>query len=431
MNPGIFKHLALTPAGVMVPLLAGVAVLSACSTNPITGRSQFLIVSENMAVTQSAAAYSQMMGGLSKKKQIEDDSPRAQKVRSITERLIAQAVRFRPESAGWAWEVRVINDPKVVNAFCMAGGKMAIYSGMWEKLKATDEEIAQVMGHEIAHALASHTRERMSIAMTSQVGTQIAAIALASRENQGIALAGAQMAALLAIQLPNSRSSEAEADQIGIELAARAGFDPASAASLWEKMGKEGGGGPPEFLSTHPSPENRAARLKELGVKVQPLYAAAKANPSADAPKFLPAREAINERVVTRPGEPTREEYAKQGAKETLSFMAGPFERFKRGETLLECRAQCSYGYNNGKAQWKKLHARGLWRDLAVSVMQVGYLSDLSYYFLAEAARGLELKDASAAYYKRALEAGKRYGCAAEGCEGIEVQKLAKAALGS
>ena len=109
--------------------------------------------------------------------------------------------------------------------------------------------------------------------------------------------------------------------------------------------------------------------------------------------------------------------------------MAGPFERFKRGETLLECRAQCSYGYNNGKAQWKKLHARGLWRDLAVSVMQVGYLSDLSYYFLAEAARGLELKDASAAYYKRALEAGKRYGCAAEGCEGVEVEKLSRAAL--
>jgi len=427
---GIFKHLAVTLGGVMV-LLVGVTTLPACSTNPITGRSQFMIVSENMAVTQSAAAYSQMMGGLSKKKQIEADSPRAEKVRSITERLIAQAVRFRPESAGWAWEVRVINDPKVVNAFCMAGGKMAIYSGMWEKLKATDDEIAQVMGHEIAHALADHTRERMSIAYTSQVGTQIAAIALASRENQGIALAGAQMAALLAIQLPNSRGGEAEADQIGIELAARAGFDPASAASLWEKMGKEGGGGPPEFLSTHPSPENRAARLRELGAKVQPLYAAAKASPPSGAPKFLAAKEAINERVVTRPGEPTREEYAKQGAKETLSFMAEPFERFKRGETVLECRAQCSYGYSNGKAKWKQLHARGLWRDLAVSVIQVGYLSDLSYYFLAEAAKGLQLQEASSTYYKRALDAGRQYGCAAEGCEGFEVRKLAKAALGS
>jgi len=282
VNPGIFKHLGAT--------LAGVMVLSACSTNPITGRSQYLIVSENMAVTQSAAAYSSMMGGLSKKKQIEEDSPRARKVREITERLIAQAVRFRPESAGWAWEVRVIDDPEVVNAFCMAGGKMAIYSGMWEKLKATDEEIAQVMGHEIAHALADHTRERMSIAMTSQVATQVAAVAVASREYGGLALTGAQLASLVAIQLPNSRTGESEADQIGIELAARAGFDPASAVSLWEKMGKEGGGGPPEFLSTHPAPENRAARLKALGAKMQPLYAAAKASPPADAPKFLPVK---------------------------------------------------------------------------------------------------------------------------------------------
>ena len=421
MKSVIFKHLGAA--------LAGAMVLSACSTNPITGRSQFMIVSEDMAVTQSAAAYSQMMGGLEKKKQVELDSPRAQKVREITERLIAQAVRYRPEAASWAWEVRVINDPKVVNAFCMAGGKMAIYSGMWEKLKASDDEIAQVMGHEIAHALASHTRERMSIAMTSQVGTQLAAIALASREYQGAAVAGAQVAALLAIQLPNSRESESEADQIGIEIAARAGFDPAAAVSLWEKMAKEGGGGPPEFLSTHPAPENRAARLKELGGRMQPLYAAAKANPPSGAPRFLAAKEAINERVVAKPGEPTREQYAKEGARDTLAFLAEPFERFKRGETVLECRARCSYGYDNGKAQWKKLHERGQWRDLAVSVIQVGYLSDLSYYLLAEAAKGLELKEASAAYYRRALAAGKEYSCAMDGCEGFEVPKLARAAL--
>lgn len=269
MNFGIFKHLG--------PALAGVMVLSACSTNPMTGRSQLMVVSHDMAVSQSAAAYASMMGELAKKKQVESGTPRAQKVRAITDRLVAQAVRLRPESASWAWEVQLIDDPKTVNAFCMAGGKMAIYSGMWDKLKASDAEIAQVMGHEIAHALADHTRERMSIAMTSLVATQLAAIALASRENQGPALAGAQLAALLAIQLPNSRASESEADQIGIELAARAGYDPAAAVTLWEKMARLGGGGPPQFLSTHPSPQNRAARLRELGAKMQPLYAAAKA----------------------------------------------------------------------------------------------------------------------------------------------------------
>lgn len=261
--------------------------LAGCTTSPLTGRDQYLLVSESQAVSQSAAAYSQMMTDLGKKKKIETGTPRARKVKEITDKLVKEAVRVRPDSAGWKWEVQVIDEPKTVNAFCMAGGKMAIYTGMWDQLKATDDEIAQVMGHEIAHALADHTRERMSIAMTSQAGTQLAAIALASRENQGIALAGAQMAALLAIQLPNSREGEAEADQIGIELAARAGYDPKAAVTLWEKMAKVGGKGPPQFLSTHPSPQNRAAQLAELGAQVQPLYEAARAGKPTEAPKLI------------------------------------------------------------------------------------------------------------------------------------------------
>src|SRR5688572_9857602 len=386
-----------------------------------------------MAVSQSAAAYTQMMGQLDKKKQIETGTPRAEKVREMTDRLIAQAVRFRPDSASWAWEVQVTDDPKVVNAFCMAGGKMAIYTGMWEKLKATDDEIAQVMGHEIAHALADHTRERMSIAMTSAVATTTAAIALGSRDSgpgTGLALTGMQLASVLAIQLPNSREGESEADQIGIELAARAGYDPKAAVTLWEKMAKLGGK-VPQFLSTHPSPENRAARLKELGERVQPLYAAAKSGAPVEAPGFLNAREAVNERVVSKPGEITREEYAKQSATETLTFLSEPFERFKSGAALFECRTQCSFAYSRTKGDWKRLHEAGAWRDLAVSVMQVGYLSDLSYFMLAESARGLGLKDAAATYYKRALEAGRDNACGSGifSCEGFEVQKLAASAL--
>ena len=264
-------------------------LLVGCTSSPLTGRSQYLLVSESMAVSQSAAAYTQMMGELDKKKRIEADTPRAQKVREITDRLIAQAVRVRPDSKDWAWEVKVIDDPKTVNAFCMAGGKMAIYSGMWEKLKATDDEIAQVMGHEIAHALADHTRERMSIAMTSAAVTTAAAVAITiagGDERAGLALSGAQLASVLAIQLPNSREGESEADQIGIELAARAGFDPKAAVTLWEKMGKEGGG-PPQFLSTHPSPQNRAARLAQLGTQVAPLYEAAKAGKATEGDRLI------------------------------------------------------------------------------------------------------------------------------------------------
>jgi predicted Zn-dependent protease len=267
------------------------ALLAGCTTSPITGRDQYMVVSEAQAVSQSAAAYSQMMADLGKKKKIETGTPRVQKVKEITDKLVKEAVRVRPDASSWAWEVQVIDDAKTVNAFCMAGGKMAIYTGMWDQLKATDDEIAQVMGHEIAHALADHTRERMSIAMTTAVATTAAAIIVGTRDSGpgvGLALTGAQLAAVLAIQLPNSRQGESEADQIGIELAARAGYDPKAAVTLWEKMGKLGGGkGPPEFLSTHPSPENRAARLAELGAQVQPLYEAAKAGKPTDAPKLI------------------------------------------------------------------------------------------------------------------------------------------------
>src|SRR5689334_8325092 len=233
---------------------AAVVLLAGCTTNPITGRSQFMVVPESMAIKESAAAYTQMVGGLAKKNQIETGTARAERVRGIIDRLIAQAVRFRPDSASWAWQVQVIKDPKTVNAFCMAGGKMAIYTGLIEQLKATDDEIAQVMGHEIGHALANHTQERMSIAYTSGIGTQLAAIALGARDQTAALM---QTAAVVAIQLPNSRESESEADQIGIELAARAGYDPQAAVTLWQKMGKlSDGKTPPEFLSTHPAPEH-------------------------------------------------------------------------------------------------------------------------------------------------------------------------------
>ena len=257
-------------------------VVSACSTNPITGRSQLVgLVSEQEAIDGSAQAYRQMMADLDKKKQIErgtaqPQSARLRKVQEITDRLIAQAIRFRPDSASWRWEVQVINDPKTVNAFCMAGGKMAIYSGMWEQLKITDDELAQVMGHEISHALLDHTRERMSVARSTSLGVSL--LGAATGVGGGLGGQAMDMAAQLAITLPNSRESESEADAVGTQLAARAGYDPKAAVALWDKMAKLGKG-PAEFLSTHPSPENRAAKLKELGAKLEPVYLAAKQNP--------------------------------------------------------------------------------------------------------------------------------------------------------
>jgi hypothetical protein len=265
--------------------------------------------------------------------------------------------------------------------------------------------------------------------MTSNIGLSILGATVASRDNTGLAMTGAATAALVAIQLPNSRESESEADQIGIELASRAGYDPAAAVTLWDKMGKLGGQ-PPEFLSTHPSPEHRKERLQELGVKMRPLYLAAKEQQVADAPQFLSAKEGANERVVSRPGELTPEEYAGKVAREpqTLSFISEPFERFKRGETVLDCRVQCAFSYSRKHADWKPLYQRQLWRDLAVSVLQVGYLSDYSYFMLAEAAKGMGLKDASVTYYKRAVDAASDYGCG-DDCDGFDVQRRSRAAL--
>jgi predicted Zn-dependent protease len=160
----------------------------------------------------------------------------------------------------------------------MAGGRMAIYTGLIQQVDPTDAELAQVMGHEIAHALANHTAERMSVAMASSAGV-IAAGILA--DNSGAAMASAAVAAKLAIGLPNSRTAETEADRIGIELAAKAGYDPRAAVTLWQKMGAVGGGkAPPAFLSTHPSDAQRQERLGALVPKMMPYYQAPGARPS-------------------------------------------------------------------------------------------------------------------------------------------------------
>ncbi len=385
----------------LIAALGAAALLAAgCSTNPITGRSQLTLVSEDTAISSSLSAYTSMMGDFSKKKQVEAGTAREKKVREITDRLVAQAVRFRPDSADWKWEVQVINDPKTVNAFCMAGGKMAIYTGIWEKLKATDDEVAQVMGHEIGHALLSHTREKMSVAYSTTAATAITAIALGSRQDTAALL---ETAAQVAVTLPNSRQAESEADQVGIELAARAGYDPQAAVTLWDKMGKLGGT-PPEFLSTHPSPEHRKERLEELGRQVEPFYLAAKAGKPIEVPKEA----------------------------DTMTFQSAPFSQFKTGTAIFTCRLECGFGFATRKADWRKLHEQKSWRELALSVMSVGYLSDLSYFLLAEAANGLAFKDAARLYYQRALDTGKQYGCAGglgNTCEGFDVPKLASAAL--
>jgi predicted Zn-dependent protease len=252
--------------------LAGL-LMAACATSP-TGRSQLMIVSEEQAIQSSKQAYVEMLQPLEKEGKIDSNKALTERVNRITDKLIKQAEIMRPATKDWKWEVKVIDDPETVNAWCMAGGKMAIYTGLIDKVKPTDDELAQVMGHEISHALANHTAEQMSVAMASSLG--VMAIGMAS-DRPAVTTAAAAVAAKLAIELPNSRTAEAEADRIGIELAAKAGYDPHAAVTLWQKMEKVGGSTPPEFLSTHPSPGNRQQTLESYIPQMMPYYEAAKA----------------------------------------------------------------------------------------------------------------------------------------------------------
>lgn len=251
-------------------------LLSACATSP-TGRQQLMLVSEDTAISSSAQAYTQEVGKLQKEGKLSTNRALIQRINTITQRLVAQAVLMRPDSADWKWSVAVIDDTETVNAWCMAGGRMAIYTGLIDQLKPTDDEIAQVMAHEISHALANHTAEKMSMAMASSIG--VLAVGVAT-DNKGGAMAGAAGAAALAVTLPNSRAAETEADQIGIELAAKAGYDPEAAVTLWRKMNKLPGGKPPQFLSTHPNPANREKTLAGLAPKMEPYYRADGARPT-------------------------------------------------------------------------------------------------------------------------------------------------------
>ncbi len=248
-----------------------VLLLVACSTSP-TGRKQLMLVSSQDAISASKEAYTKVISPLNKEGKINSNPKVVKRVENITGRVIAQAVKDFPESRNWDWKITVIDDDETVNAWCMAGGKMAIYTGFIKKINPTDDEIAQVMGHEIAHALANHAAEKMSVAMASQLAIAGVAISTRNEKYQGLALSGAALASAVAIKLPNSRVAEAEADEIGIELAAKAGYDPYAAASLWGKMGKLSESNPPEFLSTHPSAGNRQQQLLKLAPKMMKFY---------------------------------------------------------------------------------------------------------------------------------------------------------------
>lgn len=255
-------------------ILAITALVASCQSAPVTGRQQLMLVSESQAIEASTEAYAQVLAPIKKDGKLNDNAAMKARVDKITARLVAQAIKYRPETESWDWQVAVIDEPKTLNAWCMAGGKMAIYSGIITQLNLTDDEIAQVMGHEIAHALAKHTAERMSTAMASQAVLQIGAMLLGTDSAKSqLAMQAAAAATTVGVQLPNSRKQESEADRIGIELAAKAGYDPRAAPKLWGKMIQASGSkGQSDFLSTHPQSEKRQEALAALVPQMLPYY---------------------------------------------------------------------------------------------------------------------------------------------------------------
>lgn len=227
-----------------------------------------MLTPSSQQVDQAARQqYQQVLGQAQQKGALNIDARQTERVRAIAQRLIPHTAVFRDDAPRWNWEVNVLVSDQI-NAWCMPGGKIAVYTGLIDKLKITDAELAAVMGHEIAHALREHARERMGRQGYAQLGTAALEIFTGVRLGQvGDALTQAVFV------LPNSRENEQEADRIGVELAARAGYDPRAAITLWEKMTKTGGGSaPPQWLSTHPSHETRIRDLQDYSQRVLPLY---------------------------------------------------------------------------------------------------------------------------------------------------------------
>jgi predicted Zn-dependent protease len=208
-----------------------------------------------------------------------DNHPQVQRLRAIAQRIIPHALAWNPRAKQWRWEVNLLGS-KELNAFCMPGGKIAFYSGILAQLQLSDDEVAAIMGHEMAHALREHARARMGKTAATRIGASLLSAVLGlGGTGDALLSMGGQL-----LTLKFSREDESEADIVGMELAARAGYDPKAGVTLWQKMLGANKGAPPQFLSTHPSGSTRIQDIEAKLPKVVPLYAAAEKPPRQFGP---------------------------------------------------------------------------------------------------------------------------------------------------
>ncbi|WP_294765638.1 M48 family metallopeptidase [uncultured Rhodoferax sp.] len=280
MTSRFFLSIPRVVLGALIGLsLGGAPALQAREGVDVGGNSAFSrLVPAEQVERAAAQQYAQMLSQAHAKNALADASnPELQRLRAIASRIIPLAASWNERAQAWKWEVNLIGSSQI-NAFCMPGGKIAFYSGILKTLKLTDDEVAMVMGHEIAHALREHARERMGKSAATNAAARLGSAALSSWlgiDPRLTDLAAGGVANLATLQF--SREDESEADLVGMELAARAGFDPRSGVSLWQKMGAANKGAPPQWLSTHPSGSTRIADIQANLPKVMPLYERARA----------------------------------------------------------------------------------------------------------------------------------------------------------
>jgi predicted Zn-dependent protease len=242
---------------------------------PVTKLSRLRVFSDEQEVNeQSRLQYGQLLTEAQKKNALVPESDaQVKRLRAIAARITPHTARWNPSAANWKWEVNLLNSDQV-NAFCMPGGRIAFYSGILAKLNLNDDEIAVVMGHEIAHALREHARKRMGQSQVTSIFARLGGAVVSHYTGWDPNLVDAGVNAVgQGVLLKFSRGDEAEADVVGIDLAARAGFDPRAGIALWQKMGAINSAQPLEFLSTHPSGETRIEDMQKNMPLVLPVYA--------------------------------------------------------------------------------------------------------------------------------------------------------------
>ena len=255
-----------------VAALAGTARAQDGLQADVGGKSSFTrLVSAEQLESAAAQQYRQMLREAAAQRALAPkDHPQLVRLSAIADRIIPHALPWNRRARQWQWEVNLLGSPQI-NAFCMPGGKIAFFWGILHKLQLNDDEVATIMGHEAAHALREHARERMGKTAATRIGAGLLStlLGLGSLGDAALSMGGQ----LLTLQF--SRDDETEADIVGMDLAARAGYDPAAGVTLWQKMMAASQGAPPQFLSTHPAGETRIGDIRAKLPKVQPLYAQA------------------------------------------------------------------------------------------------------------------------------------------------------------